>query len=369
MKRLAMYNSSNSKVPLEQLEGQTAANNYEYSPRAKTKLLPERQVSVDESREGGGGRRPQTLDLKARSQTSRSDVTDSSASSRPNNNVAYEHEDEDPYDVMDGDPKPPKSPFLSALQNNVKFQKSRQDNERAAEDRRNRLSGSSFGNRTPGESNSSIDSRDRVPAEKKLEKPLPTVPDNRHLTLAEKRKKMESFRRATRPESFTSDELDGSGEDNLNKSQGTSGSDSRSSKEAAPAPGKANTQHTLRPNRGQEKTKTTSKDKKVKGQRDNDVERAPDSPRSTRDTSQFQKLEDGLRGSKRSNKSPKMAAKGFGHRRNRSTDSRPNTPVSMMRDDDEESVRRKFDFVLFCLKLFLPFLGLDKRWNKLIRLD
>lgn len=340
MKRLAMYNSSNSKVPLEQLEGQTAAsNNYESSPRAKTKLLPEREVSVDESVEGGGGRRPQTLDLKARSQTSRSDVTDSSASSRPNNNVAYEHEDEDPYDVMDGDPKPPKSPFLSALQNNVKFQKSRQDNERDAEDRRNRLSGSSFGNRTPGESNSSIDSRDRVPVREKHEKPLPTVPDNRQLTLAEKRKKMESFRRATRPESFTSDELDGSGEDNLNKSQGTSGSDSRSSKEAAPAPGKANTQHTLRPNRGQEKAKTTSKDKKVKGQRDNEVERAPDSPRSTRDTSQFQKLEDGLRGSKRSNKSPKMAAKGFGHRRNRSTDSRPNTPVSMMRDDDEESVR------------------------------
>lgn len=340
LKRLTMYNSSNTKVPLDQLEGQMGpSNNYESSPRAKTKLLPERQLSDGgvENTEGGGGRRPQTLDLKARSQTSRSDVTESSNSSRPNNNVAYEHEDEDPYDVMEGDPKPPKSPFLSALQNNTKFQKSRQYNEKDSEDRRNRLSGSSFGNRTPGESNSSLDSRDKV-------KPLPAVPDNKQLTLAEKRKKMESFRRATRPDSFTSDELGGSGEDlDLNKSRGTSGSDSQREENGGKT--KANTQHTLRPNRGQEKNKPTSKNnKKDKGQRDRELETAPDSPRSARNTSQFQKMDDGLRGSKRSNKSPKMAAKGFGHRRNRSTDSRPTTPVSMMRDDDEESIRRKFAF-------------------------
>ena len=248
--------------------------------------------------------------------------------------MAYEHEDEDPYDVMEGDPKPPKSPFLSALQNNTKFQKSRQYNEKDSEDRRNRLSGSSFGNRTPGESNSSLDSRDKV-------KPLPAVPDNKQLTLAEKRKKMESFRRATRPDSFTSDELGGSGEDlDLDKSRGTSGSDSQREENGGKT--KANTQHTLRPNRGQEKNKPTSKNnKKDKGQRDRELETAPDSPRSARNTSQFQKMDDGLRGSKRSNKSPKMAAKGFGHRRNRSTDSRPTTPVSMMRDDDEESIRRK----------------------------
>lgn len=59
-----------------------------------------------------------------------------------------------------------------------------------------------------------------------------------------------------------------------------------------------------------------------------------------------------------------MVVKGFGYRRNFSIDSRFNIFVSMMRDDDEESVRRKFDFVLFCLKLFLFFLGFDKRWNK-----
>lgn len=76
-----------------------------------------------------------------------------------------------------------------------------------------------------------------------------------------------------------------------------------------------------------------------------------------------------MRGSKRLNKLFKMVVKGFGYRRNRSIDLRFNIFVSMMRDDDEESVRRKFDFVLFCLKFFLFFLGFDKRWNKLIRLD
>ncbi|XP_062595030.1 serine/arginine repetitive matrix protein 1-like [Saccostrea cucullata] len=336
LKRLAMYNSSNAKVPLEDAAGPMGiSNNFESSPRAMTRLL----TTEDESVENGGVRRPQTLDLKSRSQTAKSDRTESSTASRPSNNDAYEHEDEDPYDVMDGDPKPPKSPFLGALQSNAKFQKSRQENERDAEDRRNRLSGSSFGNQTPG-SNSSIDSRDKVSASESRGKPLPAVPDNKQLTLAEKRKKMESFRRATRPDSFTSDELDRSGEDtdNLNKSRGASGSDSQSSHETAPAKAKTNTQHILRPNRGQEKTKNT-KNKKEKPLKDRDPDKIPDSPKSTRSAGQFQKLDDGLRSSKRSNKSPKPAAKGFGHRRNRSTDSRPVTPTSMMRDDDEESIR------------------------------
>lgn len=75
-----------------------------------------------------------------------------------------------------------------------------------------------FGNRTFGEFNFFIDSRDRVFVKKKFEKFLSIVLDNRYLILVEKRKKMESFRRVIRLESFILDELDGSGEDNLNKS-------------------------------------------------------------------------------------------------------------------------------------------------------
>lgn len=45
----------------------------------------------------------------------RSDVTDFSVLSRSNNNVAYEYEDEDFYDVMDGDFKLSKFSFFSVL--------------------------------------------------------------------------------------------------------------------------------------------------------------------------------------------------------------------------------------------------------------
>ena len=347
----SMYYNSETKVPLDDMEilpngyNSAARNDYESSPRSKMKLLSENDGSQSSGRTNSD--RPQTLSIR---NTGRPppQIGKMDASPTKSRGFDYEREDDkDPYDVMDGDPeepRPPKSPFMAALHSNSRFRKSFEENERDAETRRKRISSSSM-----EQSQDSNTSGEITPP------PLPSVPVSR--SPGTKKKNHASIRRAPRPVSSSSEDPIGkSGEetDDPNIRVIRDSNDSPSSTEVIPIkvqnPTKSDTRHTLRPNRGKKSSEPPQETRSKNRLRDIDAESQSSRRNETPPRAgQFQKYEDGIRSSKRSNKSPKAAAKGLGHRRRGEENSRPTTPTSMAYDDDLESLPRKF-------MLCIPFL-------------
>ncbi|KAK3101787.1 hypothetical protein FSP39_006332 [Pinctada imbricata] len=346
-KRRAYYNSE-TKETLDYMDGVRNPNgyndsgvgmDYETSPKSKTKLLSDKSSTQSSTgRENGSNDRPQTLNVRniGRPMT----VNEMNSSPTKSRGFSYEEEDDkDPYDVLEGDPRQPKpkSPFLSALHSNPKFRRSHDENEKDAENRRKRISYSS------GDHDQSQDSQTSGEI---TPPPLPTVPASR--SPVSKKKNHASIRRTPRPVSSSSeDHISKSGDDadDPNIRVVRDSNDSPSSTEVIPIKvsnsTKPDTRHTLRPNRGRNLPPQSTPETRPKNKKSIDVDwESPPSRRKETPPSrvgQFQKYEEGIRSSKRSNKSPKVAAKGLGHRRRGDDSSRPTTPTSMAYEDDLES--------------------------------